>query len=49
MIVNDTVEQASFTIVTYDRKNIFIIQATDNIDVSRNGDFVLDIGTVEFI
>jgi hypothetical protein len=28
MIVNDTIVQASFTIVTYDRKNIFIIQAT---------------------
>jgi len=27
MIVNDTIVQASFTIVTYDRKNIFIIQA----------------------
>ncbi len=28
MIINDTIVQASFTIVTYDRKNIFIIQAT---------------------
>jgi hypothetical protein len=30
MIVNDacTIVQASFTIVTYDRQNIFIIQAT---------------------
>jgi hypothetical protein len=27
-IVNDTIVQASFTIITYDRKNIFIIQAT---------------------
>jgi hypothetical protein len=27
-IVNDTIVQASFTIVTYDRKNIFTIQAT---------------------
>jgi hypothetical protein len=28
MIINDTIVQASFTIVTYDRKNIFTIQAT---------------------
>jgi hypothetical protein len=31
-IVNDacTIVQASFTIVTYDRENIFIIQATES-------------------
>ncbi len=28
--VNDTIVQASFTIITYGRKNIFIIQATDS-------------------
>jgi len=28
--INDTIVQASFTIVTYDRKNIFIIQTTDS-------------------
>jgi hypothetical protein len=34
-IVNDTIVQASFTIVTYGRKNIFIIQATDGSIVPR--------------
>ncbi len=29
-IINDTRVQASFTIVTYNRKNIFIIQATED-------------------
>jgi hypothetical protein len=29
MIVSTFIVQASFTIVTYDRQNMFIIQATD--------------------
>ncbi len=29
MIVSPFIVQASFTIVTYDRQNMFIIQATD--------------------
>jgi hypothetical protein len=31
MIANDTIVQASFTIITYDCKNIFIIQATEDV------------------
>ncbi len=39
-IVNDTIVQASFTSVTYDHKNIFIIQATGkvlgNVELLKN-------------
>ncbi len=37
MIVNDacTIVQASFTIVTYDRQNIFIIQATEEFNADK--------------
>ncbi len=37
-IVSTFIVQASFTIVTYDRQNMFIIQATDE----RKKDFFVD-------
>ncbi len=35
MIVSTFIVQASFTIVTYDRQNMFIIQATGGVESER--------------
>jgi hypothetical protein len=42
-IVSTFIVQASFTVVTYDRQNMFIIQATDTNNI-RQFFFVTDVG-----